>query len=276
MTNTENHRSDVSRREQLLALVPEVGVIGNVSLRRSLEKDGWDEDTYWRIRNSLIERGELESGRGKGGSVRRVVEVLAPPKMPASEESDLATSAGSDNTQAAERVLYEPAAEVIRTHWARDYRLDAHLVEVTAQQGARPTGGKWTRPDITVGSYKTFAYLPGRFFDLITFEIKPANALDVTVIYEALAHRRASTRAYALVHVPSSQEDASKRVLEEMASEAKRHGIGLISMGDPADYGTWEELVEAVRHEPDPERMNEFLTQQVSQGFRDQVVRWFK
>jgi len=34
--------------------------------------------------------------------------------------------------------------------------------------------------------------------------------------------------------------------------------------------------VEAVRHEPDPERLNEFLAVQMSQGFREQIIKWFK
>lgn len=257
--------------EQLLARVPESSAIGNVTLRGQLSNSGWNEDTYWAVRNRLIERGILETGRGKGGSVRRViVGTVATQAAPA--VVDPAPTAPA----AAERDLYAPMAEVIRGKWAQDYRLDSHIVEVTAQQGARPTGGRWTRPDITLASYKTFAYVSGKHFDLITFEIKPHDSLDVTVIYEALAHRRAATRSYALVHIPESRQSDLQAVLDEVASEAKRFGVGLIVASNPSDYDTWEELVEAVRHEPDPERLNDFLAQQVSQGFREQIVRWFR
>lgn len=261
------------REEQLLARIPATGAIGNVTLRNHLSTLGWDEDTYWGIRNRLIERGILETGRGKGGSVRRVSVATAaaqaaapPPAQPAQIQGDAPS----------ERALYAPMADVIRSRWAQDYRLDSHIVEITAQQGARPTGGRWTRPDITVASYKTFAYVPGKHFDLITFEIKPYDTLDVTVIYEALAHRRAATRSYALVHIPDHKQGELQPVLDEVASEAKRFGVGLVVAANPSDYDTWEELVEAVRHEPDPERLNDFLAQQVSQGFREQVVRWFR
>ncbi len=248
---------------QLLGAFQSSVTLGNVTLRSRLLAQGWSEDTYWPIRNRLIERGILETGRGRGGSVRKVaVEAPAPEKTRASNQ--------------AERDLYAPMAEVIRSRWGNAYRLDSLIVEITAQQGARQTGGRWTRPDITVASFKTFSYVPGKHFDLITFEIKPYDTLDVTVIYEALAHRRAATRAYALVYIPDDKLESMQVVLDEVTSEAKRFGVGLIVAADPSNYDNWEELVEAVRHEPDPERLNDFLAQQVSQVFRENIVRWFR
>jgi hypothetical protein len=154
--------------------------------------------------------------------------------------------------------------------------MDATIVEVTALGGGKITGGKWTRPDITVGGYRTFPYVPGKHFDLIVFEIKPYWALDVTVVYEALGHRRAANRAYALIHIPAEKKLELEAVVDEIALEAKRFGVGLIVAERADDYGAWEEVVEAIRHEPDPERMNDFLAQQVSQGFREQIMKWFK
>lgn len=268
---SEKQISDLE--EQLLQRVPDLKPIGNVTLRGQLAVEGWKEDVYWDVRNRLIERGILAVGQGKGGSVRRVPVAPQPVEIPQAPEQGGPIAAAA---VPAERDLYAPMAEVIRSRWAQDYRLDSHIVEITAQQGARPTGGRWTRPDITVASYKTFAYVPGKHFDLITFEIKPHDTLDVTVIYEALAHRRAATRSYALIHIPDNKLDELKTVLGEVESEAKRFGVGLVVASKPDDYDTWEELVEAVRHEPDPERLNDFLAQQVSQGFREQVVRWFR
>lgn len=76
----------------LLLFVPPSDAIGNVSLRNLLSEQGWDDETYWAIRNRLIERGILETGRGRGGSVRRTSDgskgpspstVVAPVPMPA-------------------------------------------------------------------------------------------------------------------------------------------------------------------------------------------------
>jgi hypothetical protein len=55
-----------SLADQLLAKLQEKGgVAGNVSLVRELS---WDEDTYWPIRDRLVDAGQLQLGRGKGGS----------------------------------------------------------------------------------------------------------------------------------------------------------------------------------------------------------------
>jgi len=205
----------------LLARVPDTGAIGNVSLRAQLAEKQWSEELYWDIRNRLIERGLLMPGKGKGGSVRRIPPAVlaepieAPPAQPAVLEQQFL----------AERELYQPMTDVIRSRWAQDYRLDSLFVETTAAQGARPTGGKWTRPDITVASYKTFPYVPGRHFDLITFEIKPFNMLDVTVVYEALGHRRAATRSYALIYIPDDKRAELQALLDELCLETKRFGV---------------------------------------------------
>ena len=251
---------------ELLEKVPQTEPIGNVSLRAELAEKQWSEELYWDIRNRLIERGLLVPGKGKGGSVRRV------PRKPA------ALPVGVPEAQAvvpemvpAERDLYQPMADVIRSRWAQDHRLDSLFVEVTAAMGAK--GGKWTRPDMTVASYRTFPYVPGRHFDLITFEIKPFFALDVTVVYEALGHRRAATRSYALIYMPDDKQAELQTLVDEICVEAKRLGIGVVVAAKPGDYDTWEELVEAARNEPDPERMNDFLAQQVSQGFREQIMK---
>jgi BarA-like signal transduction histidine kinase len=109
-------------------------------------------------------------------------------------------------------------------------------VEVTAQQGSRLTGGKWTRPDITVASSRTFPYVPGRHFDVITFEVKPQDQVNVTAIYEALAHLRAATRSYVLLHVPHFAKASLELIIEETCNEGKQHGIGVIIVEKPGDY----------------------------------------
>jgi hypothetical protein len=256
--------------QQLLAQAPQEGSVGNTALQRSLQtanKD-WNENLYWAIRNRLIERGQLERGRGKGGSIRRVKPVTVVVDAPAAAQPIV------DQIRA-ERDLYDPMCKVIKEYWSPDSGLDAVIVEITAQGGSRPDG-KWTRPDVTLASYKTYPYVPGRHFDLITFEIKPTNGLDVTVVYEALAHRRAATRAYALLHIPTDRRPALEEIVDEICLEAKRVGIGVIVAEIPDNYETWEELVEASRFDPEPQRLNDFLANQVSQGFREQIMKWFR
>lgn len=78
-----------AKQQELLHAVPETGSIGNKELREKLGGT-WTEDLYWAIRSRLIERGQLETGRGRGVSVRLVqppqaqeeqVQPEAPPEI---------------------------------------------------------------------------------------------------------------------------------------------------------------------------------------------------
>lgn len=271
------------RQNELLGHVPERDSIGNMRLRELLN---WrDDDLYWSVRNRLVDTGVLETGRGMGGSVRRVPAVAEPV---AEEVAGAAAVAGEaqppDAGQGApagaefarEDQLYEPIATVLRGQWAKEQGFDAYSVEVTARQGSRQTGGKWTRPDLTAVGYKTFPFVPGRFLEVVTFEVKPFATVDVASVYEALAHRRASTRAYVVLHVPEERERDIIAAVEATCEEAKRHGIGVIVATRPDSFDHWDVRYEAERFEPDPSRLNEFIAQQLSEGLKEQIIRWFK
>jgi len=251
-----------AKQQELLQSVPETTSIGNKALREKLG-NAWTEDLYWAIRSRLIERGQLEPGRGRGGSVR-LVSAPQPQQAQQQPAAQLAPQAGAapppDYTKEAE--LYEPISSVLRNNWSKEQGFDNYLVEVTAKQGSRVTGGKWTRPDVTVVGYKTFPYLPGRFLEVISFEIKPTSTLDITAVYEALAHRRSATRAYVVGHVPEAANAYMQNEVESVTEEAKKLGIGVIIADDPADFDTWEVLLDADRVEPDPGRLNEFIARQ--------------
>ena len=176
-----------AKQQELLASVPDTDPIGNKALRDQLGTN-WSEDLYWAIRNRLVERGVLETGRGRGGSIKRV----PPPTPPQPQQEQVvpeqegavgavAPPAGPDYTKEVD--LYTPIATVLRNHWSKEQGFDNYLVEVTAKQGSRQTGGKWTRPDITAVGYKTFPYVPGRYLEVITFEVKPTNTTDVAAVY---------------------------------------------------------------------------------------------
>lgn len=267
------------KQDELLAVVPESENIGNKALR---EKLNWDEDLYWKIRSRLIERGILVAGRGKGGSVRRV--QSAPPNVQTAVTEELGDESKTPGTPtpatppdyAKESDLYPPIAEVLRNQWSKEQGFDSYLVEVTARQGSKATGGKWTRPDITVVGYKTFPYIPGRFLEVISFEVKPLATIDVSAVYEALAHRRASTRAFVIAHIPESEDQELESVIEAVCDEAKKFGVGVISAQEPSDFDTWEVLLDAERTEPDPGRLNEFIAQQTTPSLKEQIIRWFK
>lgn len=265
-------------KEALLAKVKEAGgKLGNVSLIRDLH---WKEDDYWSIRDSLVDAGMLMLGKGKGGSVRLVDPAQASAVAPASPTTSAAPSVESavyafDAVK--EEDLYEPMAQVLRDQWTRDSRFQNSKVEITAKQGKRPTGGTWSRPDITVIGFSVYTYLPGRHFEVASFEVKPSSQVTITAVYEALAHRRSATRSFVIFHIPEDQlDDHMEATLEEICAEAKRHGIGVFVAAKPGDYETWDERVESVRFEPDLNKLNEFVAVQVSEAAKEEIVKWFK
>ncbi len=259
------------KQQELLNAVPNTDVIGNKALKNKLGNT-WSNQLYWEIRNRLIERGFLETGRGRGGSVKKVVQVA---QFSESEQSETTTEQATQE-YVKEHDLYVPIADELRKQWTKEQGFDDSRVEITAKQGSKLTGGKWTRPDIIAVGYKTFPYVPGRYLEVITFEIKPFYAIDVAAVYEALAHRRAATRAYLIVHIPKTNTNDFDGAIEAISDESKKFGIGFIVAEDSHDFDTWEVKLEADRIEPDPYRLNEFIAQQTTQELKEQIVRWFK
>jgi hypothetical protein len=261
-------------QDALVAKVKELGgSAGNTRLIREL---GWADDEYWPIRDRVVDLGILRRYRARGGAVAIVQQPpgAAAQPQPAQPTGQVQPDATVQPTQSFERDLYEPVAAVLRGPWARDSRFRHQVVEITASQGRRNTGGTWTRPDLVVAALRVFPFLPGKYFDLITFEIKPRWALDVTGVYEALAHRRAATQSYLWLHCP--QPDQEAEVLNRIVEEAERHGIGVIIATDPADYETWDQRCDPARVEPDPELLNEFVALQVSDGAKDELSAWVR
>ena len=241
--------------------------VGNYRL---LEKLGWEEDKYWRIRDRLLDAGKVIVGRGRGGSVARVVNqspavlvvpggdgVPKPPPAPVGQESD----------------LYPPLLDTLQNQWGKYRRLDQFTATMTAMQGRRDTGGTWTRPDITGMSVRRYSYVQGVHFDLWTFEVKPSWAVTVAGVFEAAAHSKFATRSFVMYHVPSDDEPVE---FSRCVDEATRFEIGLITFTNAADFGTWEVHLDAPRRSPDPEHLDEFIATQIPDDLKAELQRWLR
>ena len=169
--------------------------------------------------------------------------------------------------------LYEPLAKVVSGAWARDRRSQLLAVEIVARQGRRATGGTWSRPDIVSVEVMNLLYVPTKVIEVTTFEVKPADAIDVQCVYEALAHRRAATHAYVLLHVPTKEQAAITETLQAVLGVARSHGVGVVTFSDPSDYSTWDELAQAERVEPDPERLNGFIESQLPEKVKMKIAQ---
>ncbi|MDE2976141.1 MAG: hypothetical protein OXU63_01320 [Acidobacteriota bacterium] len=184
----------------------------------------------------LRDNGLVSTGRGRSRSVSRVL-----PEYPT------------------EHSLYPHMREEIRSRWAderpHDYIEADRFCEVLSSHGAKR--GRWGAPDITLVGGKTLPFLPGKFLDVVTFEVKPT--LDVTGLYEALSHRTHATHAYLLCHHPASEGEPDPVIVGRISAEAQRTGVGFILARQPNDYATWEEIAPASRWHPEPEMLHEFV-----------------
>ena len=184
----------------------------------------------------LRDHGLVSTGRGRSRSVARKV-----PNYPN------------------EHSLYPHMRAEIRARWAderpHDYIEPDRFCAVLASHGAKR--GRWGAPDITLIGGKTLPFLPGKYLDVVTFEVKPT--LDVTGLYEALAHRTHATHAWLICHHPASKGEPDPVIVGRISAEAQRTGVGFILARQPNDYATWEEIAPATRWSPEPEMLHEFI-----------------
>jgi hypothetical protein len=262
-------------KRALLDTLPVDGrTIGNQALRRILR---WRTDRYFAARNALADEGLVVRGPGYGGTIRRAFTASAGQRSVSVVVAPGADAAATIEASIKnELALYEPMRTVIAHEWAFDHRTEPLAVEVTALAGSKATGGLWSRPDIVSVEVRTFAFLPGKYLEVVTFEVKAAHAISIQAVYEALAHRRAATRSYVLLHVPSEKAADLEHLVADVASVARPHGIGVVTAADPGDYQTWDERTEAHRMEPDPERLDTFIAVQLSDKTRMSIVKAVK
>jgi hypothetical protein len=213
-----------------------------VSIRKTRLALDWDDERMWKPLESLAAKNLIKTGPGYGGTVRRLTPT------PGQVEPDVTVP----QQQSVETSLYDPLENVLRNRWAQTMKLDDFIVQTTAKQGRRDTGGTWTRPDLIVVAVSMFDFIPGKFVDAITFEVKSHTNFDVTAIYEALSHLRSATRAYVFVEIPDEHRQRLEELIQNASKEASRHGIGLIIAKKTADFDSWDFIVEETRREPDP------------------------
>jgi hypothetical protein len=102
MTLSVNKESKMDKHEEFLSHIPVTGQsIGNIKLNSILQ---WDSDTYNGVKRELLERGDIQLGRGQGGSVR-----LATP----SKEKDIDTSQTEGEAVSTEPESTEPTVSVL-------------------------------------------------------------------------------------------------------------------------------------------------------------------
>ena len=230
----------------LLAIIPDNGAaIGNKTLRskfkeavKAKDKLKLTDDDYWMIRNALLTDGIIRTGRGYGGSVARVISETVLSKQPKEQLK-----------YQDEDSLYTPMHDTIKRSWVKNDQIENFVSKITARQGRRDTGGRWTRPDITLVAVRLYPFIPGKSIEVITFEIKPWNYLGVEGVFETASHSAFAHRSYLMIHAAKSIYELP--AYERIERECVRFGVGLITCEDPADWETYDTRLDAVHHVPD-------------------------
>lgn len=216
----------------------------------------------------MIETGRIVAGRGQGGSVRFTERQATE----SSTESMGAIAQAAPVAGKRERDLYSPLKMAIESKWIHRFGLDDVVVDETHSQGSKDTGGTFTRPDITAAGIRRYVYLPKRL-EIVTFEVKPAEALSVMGVLEAIAHREAAHRSYVVYAASRGLFEASAEV-DRILELSQKFGIGVVLAESPSEVETWEVLLDAVRHEPDPARLDRFLNDLPGADMKKQLSKW--
>lgn len=238
------------------------GSSGNKRLREAL---GWGEDFYWKVQGRLVKSAEIEPGRGKGGSVKLSTSDIPNDALPPAGQPSKVDVKN-------ERSLYAPVRSAIESKWINQFGFDSFVVDETHSRGSHDTDGTFTRPDITVAGLRLYRFLHRRI-EIVTFEIKPRGAVRVLGVLEAIAHREAAHRSYVMYAVSKTDFDASgesSRIVEL----AQKHGIGVIAAEVSSKVDSWEIIIDALRHEPDPARLDRFLGDLPLDSMKATIQKW--
>jgi len=259
--------------------------IGNKALREVLgwttggssdtneESEGWKR--FWRVRDQLIGRGVIAVGRGKGGSVRRVLEITAEPE----EAKSLAALEQRETPEELqERNLYPGVKVFVETELLKTYKFSELVVDTVADKGKKKGGGKWSCPDIVAVGLKSFELIPGREIDVITIEVKPEMEAAIDGIFETMAHTVGSTYSYlAVFHSPEKGPVEEHKNYQRVCDECARLGLGFFSFSEYDNNDSYTVHLDPRRTTTEKQQLDEFLTgANLAPGCIKKLHQWVK
>jgi len=170
----------------------------------------------------------------------------------------------------AERDHYEPVLNTLLCRWTEQPGFTHVFGSITASQGRRATGGRWSRPDIVLCTISDWLFSSRAEGDVRTIEVKPYWALDTLAVFEALSHKARAHYAYLLiVDFPEELNDDQKSDMEVILAAAARHGIGVITANRSDDWDTWIFELDARKSDADPQAIHQLLLDQVPKEVRE-------
>jgi hypothetical protein len=174
-----------------------------------------------------------------------------------------------------EEAYYDTVMASIDALWREErYQSSEFYIENTSRRDSK-IEGRWTRPDLTLVSYKKFPWTIGLEFDVVTFEIKRPDSANVLAVFEALSHAAAATRAYVVFPVePDDWKAANPAQERRVRDECVRHGVGLILISRLTGTPVAHHVLKAARREIDHEKCSDFLDAVVSPAGKKRISEW--
>ncbi len=201
-------------------------------------------DDYFAEIEELSRRGAIERSRGQGGMVRLVPGI---------------GGARTPQNTWAEPDLMPCLEKYLKTQFWKDLDLPSldpiceWMVVDTSMSGTRE--GQWTRPDYTAICITPFRVLPVPQLSVYTFELKASAVGGTQAVHQSLNQTKMSNYGYFVWHPIGAEA-----LLDAVESTCKKHGVGLVLIGDPQEPTTWEIRIEADRQPTSPEEIDRFLS----------------
>ncbi|WP_163506583.1 hypothetical protein [Fodinicola acaciae] len=212
---------------------------------------GLSEPAYAAARELLTRTGEIALGRGRGGTLRRLADVN-PLQRPGAVDRE------SDLYAPFRGWLDETGRRASQAMW---------LSKITGHgRGQRRGTGQWSRPDLVTVAVTNWDYLPIVDVEVRSYELKPfRTAQSLAGVYEAAGHQRRAHYSSLVLEWPPDIDE----IPESIQNECSRLGVGLLAIWANAT----RHLLEPARMAPEPETLNEFITDIMSDARdRDQYL----
>jgi len=257
-------------RDQIIAALQQAG---NQRLTRNSlwmtipGLDGSPTDAYWEAEQALVDEGRIERRRGRNGGIQLLPPAeVAVAVVPAAQPQQAAEVMEQDR----EIDHYEPVLREILANWTEQPGFTHVFGAITGLQGRRPTGGRWSRPDIVLCTVSDWLFSSRPEGDVRTIEVKRFEVTDVLAVYEALSHKARSHYAYLLiVGFPDQLTPDQQADFDNLLGVAGKNGVGVITAPDSGDWRTWEFQLYPTRSDADHQAINQLLLDQVPPGVRD-------
>jgi hypothetical protein len=234
-------------------------------------------DEYWAAEQALVDGHRIERRRGRNGGIYLLEPVEAARQAAGPAEAAQAVAgqvAAEAEAQRLESDHYQPALDSILQHWTEQPGFTHVFGAITAGQGRRQTGGRWSRPDIVLCAISDWLFSSRPEADVRTIEVKRFESLDVLAVYEAVSHKSRAHYSYLLiVDFPADMDADQKTTFDTVVSVAGKHGIGVITARNTADWTSWSFELDPNRSDSDHQAVNQFLLDQVPPEIRDQFRR---